>query len=106
MIKDGCVAYEKSYVIGRDVEFEDEKLLLHQKSHVLSRGADDVLFGPSYEKAVFGLDTKKNGKLRISGYGAGLVLMLIPMASSEQTDIRFERVNYPRPVRSLVEAAN
>lgn len=93
MIKDGCVTYEKSYVIGRDVELEDGKLLLHQESHALSRGADDVLVGPSYDKVVFGLDTTKNGKLRRSGYGAGLVFMLFPLAASEQTDIRFKRVN-------------
>lgn len=95
-IRNGCAIYEKSYIPGRDFTISHGKLVIHRESHLLSRGSDDVLLGPSYEEVTIGIDTGKQGKSRSKGYAAGLVFMVIPVAVSDMTDIRYERV-YDKP---------
>lgn len=91
-IQNGCVIYEKSYVLGRDFEIEDGKISIHRDVSLLTRGAGDVLVGPSYEKITLGLDAGKNGKFRDSGYAAGLAFLFLPIAVADTRDVRFERV--------------
>ena len=91
-IQNGCAIYEKSYVIGRDFEINDGKIAIHRDLSLLTRGSGDVLVGPSYEKITLGLDAGKNGKSRDSAYAAGMVFLLFPVAVSDTSDIRFERV--------------
>jgi hypothetical protein len=94
LIEDGCVNYEKTYVIGQDIQTKDGKLLLHEESHLLSSGApDDPVVGPRYTQVTFGLDARRDGKLRTSGYIAGLAFLVFPVGSSEQGDIRFKRMD-------------
>lgn len=92
-IKSGCAIYEKSYILGRDFKISGGKIIIHRDAFLLTRGGDDVLLGPSYEEITLGLDAGKHGKYRNSGYAAGLVFTLFPMAFSETNDVRYERVN-------------
>ncbi|WP_372522708.1 hypothetical protein [Sulfuricaulis sp.] len=92
-IKNGCAIYEKPYILGRDFNISGGKIIIHRDAFLLSRGAGDVLAGPSYEQITLGLDTGKHGKYRRSDYAAGLVFLLLPIAFSETNDTRFERVN-------------
>jgi hypothetical protein len=91
-IQNGCVIYEKSYVLGRDFEIDGGKISIHREVSLLTRGPGDVLLGPSYEKISLGLDAGKNGKFRYSGYAAGLAFLFLPIAASDMRDVRFERV--------------
>ena len=92
-IKKGCSVYEKTYILGRDFKISGGKIIIHRDASLLTRGAGDVLVGPSYEQITLGIDTGKHGKYRNSGYAAGLVFLLFPIAFSETNDTRFERVN-------------
>jgi len=92
-IKNGCAIYEKSYILGRDFKISGGKIIIHRDAFLLSRGAGDVLAGPSYEQITLGLDTGKHGKYRRSDYAAGLVFLLLPVAFSETDDTRFDRVS-------------
>ncbi len=92
-IRNGCAIYDKTYTLDHDFKISAGKIILHRETHLLGRGADDVLVGPSYEEITLGLDTAKHGKSTSSGYAAGLVLMLFPLAVSETTEIRYERVS-------------
>ncbi|WP_417913523.1 hypothetical protein [Candidatus Electronema sp. JM] len=80
-------------LLGRDVQEQDGKLVVYSESHLLSSGGDDVMIGPRHTEKIFGLDMRRDGKLRDSGYGAGLVMFLLPIAVADQTDIRFKRMN-------------
>jgi hypothetical protein len=95
-IKSGCAIYERTYLIGRDFNMDDGKIIVRKDVAILTRGGDDVLLGPSYEKVMFGLDMGKHGKYRNSSYAAGLLFALFPMAASDTSDIRFDRV-YDKP---------
>jgi hypothetical protein len=97
-IKSGCAIYEKPYILGKNFKISGGRIIIHRDVFLLSRGAGDVLAGPSYEQITLGLDTGKHGKYRRSDYAAGLVLLLLPIAFSETNDTRFERVN-ERPPR-------
>lgn len=91
-VLDGCTACERTYVLGRDLSIERGRIVLHERAFAVSRGGDDVMLGPSYEKAVIGLDVGGNALYESRGAGAGLVLTLIPAAFSEVSRIRFSRV--------------
>jgi hypothetical protein len=92
-IKNGCAIYEKHYILGRDFKLSGGKIIIHRDASLLTRGGGDVLLGPSYEEITLGLDAAKQGKYRNSGYAAGLVFALFPIAFSDIHDTRFERVN-------------
>ena len=92
-ISNGCSIYDKTYILDRDFKISDGKIVIHREAHLLTRGGGDVLLGPSYEDITLGLDTGKHGKSRSSGYGAGLVFMMVPVAISDISDIRYERVS-------------
>lgn len=92
-ITDGCAVYEEKYTLGEDFKISDGKIVIKRESHLLSRGAGDVLLGPSYEDIAIGIDAGKHGKSRSTGYAAGLVFMIIPVAISDSTEIRYERVH-------------
>lgn len=64
-IQNGCVIYEKSYVIGRDFEIDGGKIAIHRDVSLLTRGRGDVLVGPSYEKITLGLDEGEMVNLEI-----------------------------------------
>ena len=91
-IKGGCMIYEKPYVIERDFKIEDGRIILHRDVFLLTRGAQDVMLGPSSEQITLGLDAGKHGKWRRLDYMAGLVYLVFPVAGSITSDIRFERV--------------
>jgi len=91
-ISNGCSIYDKTYILDRDFKILDGKIVIHRETHLLTRGEGDVLLGPSYEEITLGLDTGKHGKSRSSAYAAGLVLM-IPIAFSDISDARYERVS-------------
>ncbi len=93
LIENDCISYEKTLLLGRDVQEQDGRLVVYSESHLLSSGGDDVMIGPRHSEKVFGIDMRQDGKLRDSGYGAGLVMFLLPIAVSDQTDIRFKRMN-------------
>lgn len=92
-INKGCSIFEKMYILGQDFKIKDGKIIIRKETHLLSRGGDDVLLGPSYEDITLGLDSGKHAKSRSLGYAAGLVLMIFPMAVSDTSDIRYDRVS-------------
>lgn len=92
-IRGGCVIYEREYTRGRDFEMDDGRITLSTDTHLLTRGGDDVLVGPSYEKVTLGLDTAKHGKYQNKGYAAGLIFMIFPVVLSGDSEIRFDRVD-------------
>ena len=97
VIKDGCAIYEKPYVIGRDFELDDGRIILHRDSFLLTKGGQDPFLGPRIEQITLGLDRGKHGKWRKSHEMVGLAFMLFPVAGSTTSDIRFERVkNKPK----------
>ena len=96
-IKDGCVVYQREYVVGRDFTVTDGKVVLRERFHSLSREGDDgghgdVLVGPSYEKIELGLDARGDGKYRSRAYFAGMVFLLVPMAVWDTSEIKFVKL--------------
>lgn len=47
----------------------------------------------NHEDIVLGIDDVQHGKSRRSGYAAGLVFMIFPVAFSDTSDVRYERVS-------------
>lgn len=92
-ISKDCSIFEKKYILWQDFKIKDGKIIIHKEAHLLSRGGDDVLLGPSYEDITLGLDSNKDAKSRSFGYAAGLVLMIFPMAVSDTSDIRYDRIS-------------
>lgn len=92
-ISKGCSIYERTYTRGQDFKITDGKIIIHREVHLLTRGGGDVLLGPSYEYITLGIDIGKHGKSRSSGYAAGLVFSIFPMAFSDTSEIRYERVS-------------
>jgi hypothetical protein len=92
-IRKGCSIFEKTYMLGQDFKINDGKIIIRREAHLLTRGGDDVLLGPSYENIVLGIDDVQHGKSRRSGYAAGLVFMIFPVAFSDTSDVRYERVS-------------
>ena len=92
-ISKGCSIFEKKYILGQDFKINDGKIIIHREAHLLTRGGDDVLLGPSYEDLALGIDIVKDGKYRRSGCAAGLIFMIFPVAFSDTSDIRYERVS-------------
>lgn len=91
-IKNGCVFYVKEYVEGRDFVIKGGRITLNRDIAILSRGPGDPLAGPSIYTIELGLDTEGHGKYQSREYLAGLMFMMIPVAGSDTTDIRFSRV--------------
>jgi hypothetical protein len=92
-IQNGCSIYEKTYVLGQDFKIGDGEIIIHREFHLLARGSGDVVLGPSYDEFTLGLDTAREGKFRSSESLAGLVFLLIPYATSDTRDVRFERLS-------------
>jgi hypothetical protein len=92
-IQNGCVVYEKTYFSGKDFELKNGKIVIRTKTDLLSRGGEDIKFGPSYEEVTLGIDTGKQGKVRHTLNEAVLVYMFLPLVGTETRDVRFERVS-------------
>jgi hypothetical protein len=92
-IRHGCVVYSREFVLHRDFEISNGKVLVSRKMALLTQGAGDVLIGPRFQTIEIGLDTGQNGKYQETGGMAGLVFMLIPIALYGHSDIRFERIH-------------
>jgi hypothetical protein len=92
-IKNGCVVYEKTYFSGKDFELKNGQIVIRKKTDLLSRGGEDIKFGPSYEEVTLGIDTGKQGKVRHTLNEAVLVYMFLPLVGTENSDVRFERVS-------------
>jgi hypothetical protein len=92
-IQNGCVVYEKTYIIGKDFDIKNGQLVIHKRIYPLGAGSGNVIAGPAYEEITLGIDTGKQGKARSTYYQAGLIFLLIPYAGSMTQDVRFERVS-------------
>jgi hypothetical protein len=88
----GCVVHEREYVEGQDFRLSDGRILLHKETALLYRGPGDMLLGPSWLEEEIGLDLRGDGKYRRRSWGGGLLMLFIPVAGSDTSDIRFERV--------------
>lgn len=91
-IKNECVFYSQEYIEGKDFKIKQGKITLNKDVAILSRGAGDPLAGPSIHTIELGLDTEGHGKYQSREYLAGLIFMMVPVAGSDTTDIRFTRV--------------
>ncbi len=90
-VYNGCVAHHNTYIQGKDFEINNGKILLHTENHLLSRGGDDPLLGPSSQKVFLMLDINGNGIYRDESFAAGLVYLIIPVAVSNLSEIRFKK---------------
>lgn len=91
-IKNGCIFYEQKYKKGEDFKIEDGRLLI-EDFHLLTRGGDDPMLGPSNAKVYFGIEKNGHGVYRSEGWAAGIVYSLFPVMASDSVEIRFRRVN-------------
>ena len=87
-----CAAYEKVYIMGKDFELNQGEIVLSSKAHAFSRGSGDPLVGPSVEQTTLSLDIKGNGIYKNETIAAGLVYLLVPVAISDKTEIRFKKI--------------
>ena len=101
-IKGVCSAYEKEYTLGKDFEINSGEIVLYKKIHLLSRGPGDVVVGPSFEKIAIGLDKNGDGTYKNQTSIAGLVFLLVPIAISDVTEIRFKKANENRAFSDCV----
>jgi len=92
-IEKECIVYKKEYILDKDFKIEDGKIILKSEFHSLSRGPGDLLLGPSYEKIEIGLDENNNGAYRSQEYIAGLAVLIIPIAGSSTSDVRFKKLD-------------
>jgi len=53
-VRNGCAVHEQSYLLGKDFDISNGKVVIHRETHLLSRGSGDVLAGPSYEDVPWG----------------------------------------------------
>jgi hypothetical protein len=90
-ISNGCVLHQAKYIHGKDFEINNGKILLHAENFLISRGSDDPLLGPSSQKVSLMLDVSGDGIYRDESFAAGLVYLLIPVAVSNVSEIRFEK---------------
>lgn len=91
-IQNGCAIYEKSYIVGQDLEIKNGQIIIRKNTSLLSRGPQDITFGPSYEEVTLGIDSSKQGKVRSTLNMAVLVYLVLPFAGTVTRDVRFERV--------------
>ncbi len=92
-IANKCVLFKNQYIKGDKFDISDGKLIIKRDVNLLTRGAGDVLVGPSYESVRLGVDTHGDGKYRSYSVAAGLVFLMVPVAASETLDIRFKKYN-------------
>jgi hypothetical protein len=88
-IKNDCVVYERSYLLGRDFSVVDGAISIRSESHAVTRGPGDVVVGPSFQSKTLGIDKSGNGKARDSFFMAGLVFMIFPIALSDTKEVRY-----------------
>jgi hypothetical protein len=96
-IVNGCVAHEKEYIEGIDFEIINGKIVLHTEGALLSRGAGDVLVGPSAQQVTLALDVNGNGVYTNEELFAGLVFLIVPAVISNETEIRFKKQSSIKP---------
>ncbi len=99
-VQGGCVIFQKQYLHDRDFEITEGKIVLKRDFDLLTRGGDDPMLGPSYEKVVIGLDEAGHGAYRTKGWGAGIIYGLVPIAASGKGEIRFNRSTQKGPFPS------
>ena len=92
-IANKCVLFKNQYIKGDKFDISGGKLIIKRDVNPLTRGAGDVLLGPSYESVKLGIDTHGDGKYRSYSVAAGLVFLMVPVAASETIDIRFKKDN-------------
>ena len=88
-IKNDFVIYKKEYLIGRDFEITDGKIIWHK----FAATTGDIVVGPSHEKIELGLDTNGNVKYRTTSSFAGLAYLIVPIAATSAYDIMFLKLN-------------
>ncbi len=72
----------------------------------MTRGGDDAVLGPSYVKAVIGLDETGHGAYRSEGWVAGIVYALVPIAVTAEAEMRFKRSTQKGPFPSCEDTEN
>lgn len=92
-IVNGCVAHEMKYIQNKDFEIIDGKIVLHAEGDLISRGADDPLIGPSSQQITLALDVTGDAIYKNESFAAGLAFLIIPVAVSDVTEIRFKKQN-------------
>ena len=87
-----CILARRLLLEGDELTFKDGKVVIDQEAYLLTRGAGDVVLGPSTSKTVLGIDTEGNLIWRRQDYAAGLLFVIFPMALSDLSEIRFKRL--------------
>jgi hypothetical protein len=78
---------EEKYVEGKDFSLGSGRIRIKQELRMATEG----VAGPYYQSVELGLDQRGQGKYRRSEAFAGVVL-LVPIAFSENRDARFIRL--------------
>lgn len=92
-IDKNCKTYTKQYINKKDFQIKEGKITIKEEFHLLSRGGDDPLVGPSYEKIVLGLDKNSDAAYKTKVRGAGLIYLFFPAAFSSDEDLRFQKLS-------------
>jgi hypothetical protein len=91
-IKDNCILYSETFILGRDFNIREGKIIVNSDFDALTRGRGDVLVGPSYEVLELGIDKEGHGKSKNSITAAGLVFLFMPIALHGLDETRFQRI--------------
>jgi len=100
-----CILAQRLLLEGNELAFNDGKVVIDQEAYLLTRGAGDVVLGPSTSKTVLGIDTEGNLIWRRQDYAAGLLFVIFPMALSDISEIRFKRLEL-EPAESYGQCDN
>jgi len=88
---DGKECKQQVFVIGQDFDFSDGRIKF-RRGNLMLQDNEDPLLGPDVKMFEIGIDQKRNGKVRISYTGAGVVIF-IPIAIHQTTELRFQRIS-------------
>ncbi|MDH4186509.1 MAG: hypothetical protein OEV08_05905, partial [Nitrospira sp.] len=86
------------FVEGKDFEIHSGRIRLRQSFKIGGFNPGEPIVGPFYERDDLGIDRKGHGKFRKQGGFVGLAFLLVPLASGENEEVRFIRIDkVPNP---------
>ncbi|MEE4145522.1 MAG: hypothetical protein V2I26_12025 [Halieaceae bacterium] len=88
-----CLLAERQLLEGEELELDDGHVVIDQEAYLLTRGAGDVALGPSTSKTILSIDVNGNLIWRRQDYAAGLLFVIFPMALSDRSEKRFQRLD-------------
>jgi len=91
------VLKESEFVQGEDFDFKSGRLHLKAGPRLAGTEIGEPVLGLQTMSIEVGLDERGDGKLRGSTSVIGLAYMIVPVAAGETHEMRFVRLDRPRP---------